>query len=415
MTSTGGAIQQLIQTSEEYQDQFLTGYDPKTDHNKPKHNFVKQNYRKYENYAIERIPIYSTDLVDFGRQITFKIKKSGDFLKKLYFSFTLPKLTVSSGTYAGWTNALGFAIIDYCYIKINNVELAREYGLHMDMQDELNNDPGTRNGDNILIGKYQNLGSLKFNAVGESSYQVELPFWFGKNIGSALPFLSLNRNDSIEIVMKLRPFNECIVYDGTIHPATVHIQQNSLLTDQIFMTDSAKRKFKGGKHVYIIKQTQYISDDIAGISKKLDIPFSHPLNQLLFVIREHSSDLNNDWFNYSIRNVVPHTPVYSLLDRARLLVDSKPRNEYQTANELSILNSKAYYTNTIDKFIYTMPFCSDPGSWYPNGTFNFSVPQSKELHLEMTKGIEPSSVHLFGVNFNFLVIEPGIVRLMYNT
>ena len=62
-----------------------------------------------------------------------------------------------------------------------------------------------------------------------------------------------------------------------------------------------------------------------------------------------------------------------------------------------------------------MPFCSDPGSWYPNGTFNFSVPQSKELHLEMTKGIEPSSVHLFGVNFNFLVIEPGIVRLMYNT
>ena len=121
MSSTGGAIQQLSYALNGIQDTFLTG--------KPKHNFIKQAYKQYNNFAIERIKITSKNKIQFDKQITFEIKKLGDFLKKVYFEFSLPILTPTSGTFAGWTNGIGYAIIDYVDIKINNVFLDRRYGL----------------------------------------------------------------------------------------------------------------------------------------------------------------------------------------------------------------------------------------------------------------------------------------------
>ena len=403
MASTGGAIQQLTLVDLKYQDSFLTG--------KPQFNFIKQVYKQYENFAIERIAVPSDNVLDFGKHITFKIKKSGDFLKKIYFSFDLPALVRTSGTYAGWTNSIGYAIIDYFYIKINSIEIDRQYGLYLAIWNELTK----KEDDDILIGKYRNISSLRFNALTTSNYSVELPFWFSQNIASALPLISLSQSNPIEIVMYLNDFDKCVVYDGNTGPIQASVTNGILLTDQIFMGDASKKKFKAEPHVYIIKQLQYNSDDVAGNSKKMELTFSHPLNQLLFVIREKASELNNDWFNFSLRNSLVHTKVLPLLERARLLVDAKPRHEYQSSHELSIINSKLYYTNTIDTFIYTIPFCNDPVVWLPNGTLNFSVPQLKELQLELIQDTPACSLHVFGVNFNFLTINNELVTLQYST
>ena len=92
-----GAIYQLNVKST--QDQFLTG--------NPEFNFIKQVYKRHTNFAIEQKELLFDTIIDFGIPlVNIEIKRTADFLGKLYFKFTLPPLTITSGTYAGWTNSI---------------------------------------------------------------------------------------------------------------------------------------------------------------------------------------------------------------------------------------------------------------------------------------------------------------------
>lgn len=404
MTSTGGAIKQLVYAHTGEQDIHLTG--------QPKHNFLKQVYKQYNNLSIEQIKVQSDDTVDFGKLITFNIPRSADFLKKIHFSFSLPTLQFTSGTYAGWTNEIGHSIILWSDLKINKKLIDRKYGLFMAIWDELTNNLGTRNADDLLIGKYQNVSSLKYNALQSSNYYVHLPFWFSQNIASALPLFMLNMG--VEITIQLDTFDNCVVYDGGTPPTTVNITEGYLSTDQIYVDDSTKRLMKGEKQFYIIKQLQEVHEDTIGKVKKLNLPFNHPISQLIFVLREKLSEDNNDWFNFSSRNTpVAHQAVSPLIQKARLHIEGDPFTDYQTSNELSLLNSSMYYSNTTDKHIYTIPFCDKPEVWYPNGTLNFSQIDNADLYIKLIDSIPATSIYAFAVNFNYIEIENGFVHLLY--
>lgn len=401
MSTTNGGIQQLVYNTG-LQDKFLTG--------NPKHNFIKQSYKQYHNFAIENIKIPYIGSGDFGHQMVYTIKKTADFLKSVHFSFTLPILSRSSGTYAGWTNGIGYAIIDTVDIKINDLKIDTLYGLFLAIYNELTN---TQDKSNVLTGTFESVNSLQYNALQETEYKVEIPFWFSQNIACALPLLSLSRTNSVEIVVKLNTFDKCIVYDGNTPPVEVKIKDAYLSTDQIFVDDSFKKLFKGQKQVYVIKQHQYFRNDIIGNLAKFKLDFNHPVSQLVFVLREQLSEENNDHFNFSIRNTnITHQLVSPLLSRTRLLMDGKPRNDYQTSQELSILNAQKYYKTNIDKHIYTIPFCNDPLIWYPNGALNFSLIQSCELQLETT---EDCNLYMFGVNWNFITIDNSFVKIEFDS
>lgn len=406
--TTGGATIQLVYAQSGIQDTFLT--------QKPVFNFIKSSYKQYENFAIERINITPQDVVDFGKPITFQVKKIGQFLKKTYLAFTLPALTPSSGTYAGWTNSIGYAIIDYIDLKINGLKVDTMYGLFMRIWYDLSKDPGYKNASDNLTGTFQNLSSLKYNALTQSNYFVELDFWYSQNISLALPLISLTQNSFIEYIIYLNPFDKCIVYDGITPPNPVKIVDSYLATDQIFVNDRFARKFLGEKQLYIIKQHQFQFDNIIGNSKLLKLYFNHPCNQLIFVLRETESEDNNDWFNFAIRtNGIVNQPVNPLLQNARLLLDSKPRNDFLNSNELSTLNSYTYYKNTINNYIYTMPFCNDPVVSIPNGSLNFSVISDAVLNLNLQPNAPSCSVYVFTTNFNFLTIEKNFVKIEYDS
>lgn len=406
--TTGGANIQLVYAQSGVQDTFLT--------QKPVFNFIKSSYKQYENFAIERINITPQDVVDFNKPITFQVKKIGQFLKKTYFAFTLPSLTPTSGTYAGWTNSIGYAIIDYIDLKINGLKVDTMYGLFMRIWYDLSKDPGYKNASDNLTGTFQNLSSLKYNALTQSNYFVELDFWYSQNISLALPLISLTQNSFIEYIVYLNPFDKCIVYDGVTPPNPVKIIDSYLATDQIFVNDQFARKFLGEKQLYIIKQHQFQFDNVVGNSKLLKLYFNHPCNQLLFVLRETESEDNNDWFNFAIRtNGIVNQPVNPLLQNARLLLDGKPRNDFLKSNELSTLNSYTYYKNTINNYIYTMPFCNDPVVSIPNGSLNFSVISDAVLNLNLVNNAPSCSVYVFTTNFNFLTIEKNFVKIEYDS
>lgn len=395
-----GALLQLNYIGK--QDTILTG--------NPEFNFIKQVYKRNYPFALDEIKILPNEVATFGTRISFDIKKYGDFLHKIFLCLELPVLTSTSGTFAGWTNSIGHAIIDYYDIEINHNLINRNYGLFMEIWNELTT---VRSREDQLIGKYTQLRSLKYNAMSNTHYKVELSSWFTKSIGAALPLLLL-KEQSIKIYVNLRPLTECVIFDGNNPPLTVNIIDCYLLAQYIFIDDIQKQQFLSKEYSVLIEQLQVNSDsgEYIGTNNIINstLQFNHPIKELLFILREIQSENNNDWFNFSIINNTVHTPVLPILDSAKLLLDGKARSDYSKSSfELSTLNNSIYHTNTSDKYIYCLPFCSEPEKFFPTGSLNFSMITNAVLQCKMVNNSPSSKLYVFGINYNWITIAPKMI------
>jgi hypothetical protein len=334
----------------------------------------------------------------------------------MYFAFSLPKLTPTSGTYAAWTNSIGHALIDYIDLMIGETLIDRHYGLFLEIWNELTTKPGRRSSEDQLIGKLDHPGLIQNDALVDTNYTVPLKFWFCNNIGSSLPLISLQYT-KIRLLFKLRPFSECIVYDGTTPPLPVNIYNTGLLTEYIFMDDTERLKYLNNKVDYIINQTQYFNDSVNTFSggHKSQLTFNHPCTELIFVLREITSEQNNDWFNFAQRNVLTFTPVLPILSNAQLTIDGNNILDLTSENILRIVNSNRYHTQTVNKHIYIIPFANEPEKWYPSGSLNFSFADFVELYLNFAVGSTPSNLYVFARNFNVVTIDHGMLSILFSS
>lgn len=403
-----GAIFQLILKGP--QDIYFTG--------KPSHNFIKQVFKQYVNFSIDEIILPFKNEVNFGRKIEIDIPRKADYLHKLYFEFKLPPLTKTSGNYAGWTNSIGHAIIDYTEISISGYTINRHYGLFMEIWNELTINPLVYEEDNLMIGKYNQIASLQYNALTESYYRVPLQFWFCKNIGSSLPLLNLKHNN-IKITISLKPFDNCIVYDGNTAPNPVNILDSSLICEYIFIDDTEKLRLIDKNITYLIEQTQTINGESINTFNgvyKCDLNFNHPCSEIMFVLREQDSENNNDWFNFAQRQNLPLTPITPIINGASLVLDGNIR--FDSVKELTLrrYNSHRYHNYSNNKHIYIMSFCNDPEKWYPNGSINFSLLDQAELHVDVKPSINSDvNLFIFANNFNILHFKDGMIQLGFST
>lgn len=417
-----GALYQL--NAKGQQDLLFTG--------NPEVNFIQQVYKEYINFAMEKIKLIPPENVDFGKKITVKLCKKGDFIKRVWFNFSLPPLTPTSGTAAGWTNSIGHAIIDYVDLYIGNQRIDRNFGIWMEIWYELTHVPNLNDTDSLLLGKYLNIQQTLVNATTDTNYYVPMQFWFCNEIGSSLPVFCLDYHE-VRLEMKLRPFSECVVYDGTTPPLTVRISDAFFLAEYIYVGDNFKReyKFEDGsvadygegpqrkyrEHRYLITQNyQSIKTSLnSGSNSIVDLPFNHAVSEIAFVIQDDQSLANNDWFNFAQRNPVVHTPVLGFLDKANLLIDNHKRNDDDlTGTELSLVNNQSH-TNNTDKYIYTMQFCEYPEKLQPSGTLNFSRFSSAVLSLNLFPNLPSVTIYVFARNYNLFYINEGLSGVAFNS
>jgi hypothetical protein len=385
------------------QDEFLT--------TNPTKNFFIKSYERYSDFSVQREKVYFTENVDFGKRITLNFPKQADLLHKTYFCFTLPALTYTNGSYAGWTNSIGHYIIDTIDLEIENQLVSRYYGLYMEIWEELN---GENPNENPQIGKYGNIETLQSSGLTSSDYVVPLPFWFCKGIHTALPLVSLFYQN-VKLSIRLKPFSQCVIYDGTLPPSTVKITDAYILADYIFLDEVNRIKMKSIEKDILIEQVQYKdsrgsdSSSSSGVFKT-DLPFNHPVKELLWVFIEDASLSNNDGFNFSGRNAVPNTKVVSLMKNAKLVIDGK--DYIDTKNEI-IFRLVNEHKNKTDRHIFTLSFCEDPELWEPSGSLNFSRIDNPELQGDMNVPTPYNSCYVFARNHNWLSISNGLCSLKF--
>lgn len=388
------------------QDQELTG-DPEI-------NFIKQMYKRHTNFSVEPIQINFKEHVNFGKKCSVVIPNNyGDLVNKMYLHFTLPELTKTSGNYAGWTNSIGHAIIEYIDLEVDGKLIERHYSEFLEIENEIS---VKRGHSDKLLGKFIHMQLLETNADKDTNYIVPLRFSFNKDIGNSLPVIAMYYSE-IKIVFKFRNFEECVVYDGISGPNTEIIKSASLYVDYICLDDIERYFYKTAPHKLLISQTQHVygeSVNTGGIHVS-DLPFNHPVYEILFVLREVESDNNNDWFNFSIRNSIINTEVNGMIESAKLMFDNFERTHYLPADVLTIVNSEKYHTNCTDKHIYILPLCDKPEMIQPTGSINMSMVDSSRLYIKLKENLNPVKVYIFAKNWNICKIENGVFSVAWLT
>ena len=241
----------------------------------PQITFFKAVYKRPTNFASQYVTNTPFSKADWGKTITFKVPREADLLGGVNLRIKLsdllreevyifPGTSGSASTFSGpgwnvgsitaqqaiidtiiqnykdntgfteppiqltapnsftyepvftsFVNGLGCAMIDYVSISIGNKELERITGEWIMLNNELENQGNSKKMFYNGVYYHENF-TLAEDNVKNIDLIVPIPFFFTKDSGSFLPIMAIN-NEVIEITVKLKNFEECIIHKYQTH------------------------------------------------------------------------------------------------------------------------------------------------------------------------------------------------------
>jgi hypothetical protein len=407
--STGAVIQLVAYGT---QDLYLTG-NPQITH-------FKSVIRRHTNFSMENVENYFHGKLSPGQKIQCKIQRVGDLIHQMYLKLDLPKLQTIQGEdniYTSWANSIGFVIIDYVEIQIGERVIDKQYGQWMNIWAELSTDLSKKDSLNTMIGHHDFFTPTTQN--GPLQLYIPLQFWFCKYIGSSLPLVAI-QNQDIRINLQLKNFNSLWVSNdmdnaNDILNKDIIFDQISLLVDYIFLDEDERRYFAQNKHYYLIEQIQLSTQsiDITRTENVIDLPFNHPVKELIWVIQTNEVKSKNQWTNYSGDIITldkePRPPIKEVVIR----FDGVERFETRTEEYFRIVLPWKYHTSVTKNYIYIYSFANEPEKLQPTGTANFSRLDSVNLHIKTSDYLKQSDISIYAVNYNILRIINGIAGVLF--
>lgn len=376
----------------------------------PQINVFKYNYYRYINFATDTVNVQLNNQATFGQKISCTIPKRGHLLSKLFLHIKLPPLTKNGGTYASWCDTLGYAIFkDPIEFQINGVTVDRLYPQFMNVWDDLTN-KNKQLGKNLMILKSDTYASNYYNAEKEVDLVIPLEFWFTKQYNMSLPLLSMY-NQEIKINFSLKNFSECVNYDG-LEPDFVSSIESSLFAEYIFLDDIVLKQFQEQKHTFVIDQIQYNGDELIPANTILynsSLKFNHPCKEIVFFCVERENISTNNYFSYS--KTPSDTP---LVKRASLLLDGRTRFDSLPEFYYRTIFPHSVHSVIPMRYIYTMPFSTNPEDNQPTGSINLSRFNDVTLSLNMHTGNTDCYLYTFAISYNIVIIENGNLTMEFS-
>lgn len=384
----------------------------------PLSSFLKPEYERHQKFSTQHVEILPNNTINFSQEnngrYVIKIPKEGHFLHNLTLHVEVPALTPTSGTYACWTNAFMYALIEKAEIMIGGKVIDTIEGIQMDISDELT----VRDlaGKALMTGKEDSSYGIEDNALIPRTFNLPFSFWFNKDIRNSLPISVIYAQD-IELVIYVRPFSECILYDGSTPPADVDISKVYLIGEYLNIERKYMKEFVSYGELesglnYLIEQNSNIKTEnikANSVNFNTDLSFNHPIKEIIWVMVEDDSVDNNDHFNYSRRsdNGSPMTEAKFIHDGFDANKNSLPESYFR------LVGPRMYHTNIPRKYINVYSFAQKPEELDPSGSLNVSALSSFKLDLKLTSGNQDSRLHVYGINYNILTIKNGTVNVKY--
>jgi len=375
----------------------------------PQINIFKYSYFRYVNFATETVKLELNEVATFNKKTTCNILKKGHLLSKLYLHLKLPALTPNGGTYACWSDTLGYAIFkDPIELEVGGVVIDKIYPHFLNMWDEVSNNSKVY-GKNLMLLKNDLYASGKRNATKPIDLIIPLDFWFCKQYNLALPLLSMNYQD-IKLSFKFRDFSEVINYDGS-EPEPVSILQSHVIAEYIYLDDIILDTFKNQTHTYIIDQIQYNNDELIPASNSIYnsyLKFNNPIKEFIFACVEKTSVDTNNYFAYS--NSLNDT---ALIEEISLSFNGRRKYEFLPEIYFRTITPDAAHSVIPIKYIYYMPFSIKPEENQPFGSVNASRIDDIILSLKLPNNNSELYLYTFALSYNVIKIENGFLTIEF--
>ena len=377
----------------------------------PEINVFQYNAFRYVNFANDLYKIPLRDTARFGSKTHVIIPKKGHLLSKLYLHLKLPVLNNIDGTYACWSDTLGYAIFNNpIELQIGGVVIDKLYPVCMDILDELSVSTNKLGHDRMIL-KSDTWRSNINNSTKEVNLMIPLNFWFTKHYSMALPLLSMVSQE-IQINFSFAEFSKVINYDGLTQPNYVDILDSNIFAEYIMLDDIILDMFQRQKHQYIITQMVYNGDDNIAPNKNFfntKLTFNNPCKELLFACVDQNNYDYNNYFNYS--RLSDEKP---LISEATLMLDGRHRYD----DLLPEFIFREYFPHIVhsvvpDKYLYVMPFAIKPEDNQPTGSLNMIRFDEITLNLTMTNDNPACKLYVFGIMYNIVTIENGILTFEF--
>lgn len=339
----------------------------------------------------------------FGEESVVRIPLGAHFLSDLNLRLELPALSITSGTVASWTNAIGHALIHSVQFVCAGCVLDTINSYTLDFEDEFSNeDLGS------IAGKMTDFNVTTDKLESQVIY-VPLRFWFTRRLCDALPVGCID--DDIELHIRLRKFENVVVYDGETPPQAHGTIGAEVLAKYYWIDDILFGTFRRKKLHYIIEQHQFASYKVDRTnSQTISLDLSNPVRKFRWCFVDLASIENNDYFNYGVRTTGSTSPLSAnpnepFMDKATLIIDGK---EILEGDETYFRKLSVSQPNPSLKLIYSIDF--DAKS-LPS-TLNFSRTDDAVLNVQYLSNRPSHRIMLVAYSYNFMVIHRGCVDLI---
>ena len=304
-------------------------------------------------------------------------------------------------------------------VDIGGTIIDRQYGQWLDIWSQLTLKIDKEYGYDSMTGKKEHF--TPSSQHGPLNLYVPFQFWFNRNIGLALPLISLQYS-KVKYFVKFRELKELLVSSNGDLPnecteEKINIE-TSLWIDYIFLENSERRKFASCSLEYLIEQLQVNTQGVDNKIVVVNLNFNHPVKELIWVIQVaryfQDQDANNyNYFNYS--NGEPENINGDTIDSAKIEFEGKDRFREREAKYFRIVQPYQYHTRTPKNYIYLYSFAYRPEDHQPTGTCNFSKIDNSTLHLSLNDCVvqKEAQIIIYATNYNVLKIEGGIAGLLY--
>jgi len=458
-----GGLIQLVAIGE--QDLFLIS-DPQI-------SFFKLVYKRHTNFSIETIENNFYICEGFGKQARANIERIGDLISNITLYAKLGSLNpefnkqfrdnqsiqhkppkqkigkngniVYTSCYCskciydeerdkqiyGYVNSLGHALIKSVWIEIGGQRIDKQYGEWLEIWSELSLPEGKKNGYYQMIGKVDPSAFKSTTFASDMELYIPLNFWFCRNIGLALPILTLYYHD-VELIIDFRKFEELwVTSKSNVSSPSKPYFKAYLLIDYVYLDATERRLFYQESQIYLIEQLQFTGDCPAvGSQVNVDFMFNHPVKELIWVLQRNdvtgpplgnypnsNYPIGNDWFNYTtFADRVNCSYINDTFELGVIQFNGTDRFKSRQASYFRLLQPYYYHTRVpTDNLIYVYSFALKPELVIPTGTMNFSRVINSRLSLKMFQNrfYNDYIIKVFATNFNILVITNGLGGLLF--
>jgi hypothetical protein len=418
----GGGLLQLVAYGA--QDVFLTG--------NPQITFFIAVYRRHTNFAIESIQQTFNGTPGYGHRVTSTIARNGDLIHRVYLAVDLSNATADS-----LCKFYGLRLVQYVEVEIGGQKIDKHYSHWMYIWNELSLPQSKKSGYYDMVGAY---GGVPGVGVNKQLY-VPLEFWFCRNVGLALPLISLQYHE-VKININFETAARC----AGASSAPSKGFGASLWVDYIFLDTDERRRFAQLSHEYLIEQLQYNGPEtVLDKSIKPKLTFNHPCKELYWFVtttQNDSADHNNNWMNYTtsatsdkliltdkevqMRKKLAATAITSstrlsknFVKEAKLVLNGNDRFAVRNGSYFNLVQPYQHHENIpMNGGLNVYSFALKPEEHQPSGTLNMSRIDTAVLQLAMNDGMTYSdakhNLHVFAVNYNVLRIMSGMGGIAYS-